>query len=147
MVSGAATAHFWVFEGTEGVLVEITRDDLMMARIGQAWDAFQVYLDDDRAPAMVEGDVLLHDDAEWLDAAQAYVWAKQSAKAAEEAVDVAKKALLSLSRHPREEGGGVLVTRFVKQGAVDYKRVPALEDVDLEQYRGPQREEVRITLR
>ena len=147
MVSGAALAHLWVFDGTEGVLIEVTRDDLMMVRIRQAWDAFQVYLDEDRPPPMVEGDVLLHDDVEWLEAAQVYIRAKQAADLAGGAVDIAKKALLGLTRHPREEGGGVLVTRFVKQGNVDYKQVSVLAGVDLDQYRGPTREESRITIK
>lgn len=38
------------------------------------------------------------------------------------------------------------VSRYWKVGSVDYKRVPQLEGVDLEQYRAPAREEVRVTV-
>jgi hypothetical protein len=37
------------------------------------------------------------------------------------------------------------VTRLWKGGDVDYRPVRELEDADLEQYRGPSREETRIT--
>jgi len=37
------------------------------------------------------------------------------------------------------------VTRFWKVGNVDYKKVPALKDMDLSLYRGKAREEVRVT--
>jgi hypothetical protein len=47
--------------------------------------------------------------------------------------------------HPREQGAGVMVTRYWKVGALDYKRMVKLSDVDLEQYRGQGREEVRVT--
>jgi hypothetical protein len=58
----------------------------------------------------------------------------------------AKAALIALTSHTSESGAGVKVTRFSKAGSVDYKRVPELKGVDLEQYRGKAREEVRITV-
>jgi hypothetical protein len=39
----------------------------------------------------------------------------------------------------------VAVTRYWKSGVVDYKRIPELMAVNMEQYRGPSREEIRIT--
>ena len=38
------------------------------------------------------------------------------------------------------------VTRFSKVGAIDYKRVPELRGVDLDQFRGKAREETRVTV-
>jgi hypothetical protein len=39
----------------------------------------------------------------------------------------------------------VTVTRYWKSGPIDYKKIAELKVLDLEQYRGPQREETRIT--
>ena len=50
-----------------------------------------------------------------------------------------------LAAHPRETGAGVSVTRLWKTGNVDYKRMPALQGVDLTGFRGKARQEVRIT--
>jgi len=61
-------------------------------------------------------------------------------------LDEAKSQLVELTSHAREHGGGVTVARFLKKGSVDYKRVPELTGVDVEQYRGAGREEVRVTL-
>ena len=52
---------------------------------------------------------------------------------------------MALCAHPREQGAGITVTRYWKQGGIDYKKVP-LKGVDLEQYRAPARQETRITL-
>jgi hypothetical protein len=52
---------------------------------------------------------------------------------------------LAPSKHPKEQGGGVSVTRFWKAGAVNYKAVPELKGVNLEAFRGKLREEVRVT--
>lgn len=79
-------------------------------------------------------------------AAQDYVRAKAAAQASDEALESAKEALVALAWHPREQGAGVAVTRFWKAGSVDYKRVPQLAGVDLEQYRGKGREEVRVSV-
>jgi hypothetical protein len=86
------------------------------------------------------------DDAQWVQAAQAYAQAKQTAQASDAALEGAKEVLVALARHPKETGAGVSVTRFWKAGSVDYKRVVELKGVDLEQYRGKAREEVRVTV-
>jgi hypothetical protein len=40
---------------------------------------------------------------------------------------------------------GVTVIRYWKNGAVDYKRIPELQSLALEQYRAAPREETRVT--
>ena len=54
--------------------------------------------------------------------------------------------LVALTSHASESGFGVTVTRYWKQGSVDYKKVPELRGVDLERYRGKGREEVRVVV-
>ena len=60
-------------------------------------------------------------------------------------MDAARSQLIALATHTKESGFGVSVTRFWKQGNVDYKKVPELQGCDLNLYRGTTREEVRIT--
>lgn len=145
MVSGATQAHLWVFDGTEGLLLQVQREEPAMALIQEGWDAFQPFLDEDRPPPLADADTVQRDDAAWAQAAQAFTQAKLAAQASDEALESARVALVALARHPRETGGGVAVTRFWKTGSVDYKKVVELKGVDLEQYRGRAREEVRVT--
>jgi len=145
MVSGAVTAHLWVFHGEQGLLRTVERDEAAMVAIQAAWDAFAVFLDTDTPPPLVDADTVHREDAAWATAAQEYAQAKQVAQAADEALDRAKDALVALTEHPREQGAGVTVTRYWKAGNVDYKRVVELRGVDLEAYRGKAREEVRVT--
>ena len=56
-----------------------------------------------------------------------------------------RQALLALAEHPKEQGAGVSVTRFWKQGNVNYKVIPELKGVDLDDFRGKAREEVRVS--
>ena len=146
MVSGATTAHLWVFDGERGLLHTIGRDESLMARICEAWDAFQGFLDSDTPPPLTEADTVVRTDAAWIKAAEAYATVKREAEAMALRLETARQAVIALAQHPREQGAGVTVTRFWKQGNVDYKRVPALQGLDLDAYRGKLREEVRITV-
>jgi putative phage-type endonuclease len=145
MVSGAAKTHLWIFDGSVGILQQVERDEDLMERIRQGWEAFQPYLDGDTPPPLAEADTVIRDDAAWMQAAAAYAVAKQAADRATEALELSRQALIALAQHPREQGAGVAVTRFWKAGNVDYKRVPALKGVDLDAYRGKSREEIRVT--
>ena len=146
MVSGAAQAHLWVFDGTEGILVEQRprKDD--WAAIHDGWEGFMQYITEDRPPPLAERDALVRTDADWQQAAEVFARLKAEADAVATRLDEAKAKLIGLAKHPSEKGAGVQVTRFWKAGNVDYKRVPALAGVDLDVYRAAAREEVRVSL-
>lgn len=146
MVAGAMLAHLWVFDGTKGLLVEIVRDDATVAAIRAAWDAFQPYLDSDSPPPLTERDTLERNDPVWQLAAGLYVSAKRKAEEAATELEAMRARLVTLANHASESGFGVSVTRYWKQGNVDYKKVPALKGVDLNAYRGAAREEIRVTV-
>jgi putative phage-type endonuclease len=147
MVSGAGCGHLWVFDGNaNGMLTEVPRDNSMISRILEAWQQFEPFLAKDSPPPLTDADTRLRTDAPWLEMAQAFIQAKAQAEEAASGLETAREALLKLTEHPREQGAGVTVTRFWKQGGVDYKRVPGLEGVDLDLYRRKAAAEVRITV-
>lgn len=146
MVSGATIAHLWIFDGEQGLLLVLERDEAAMAAIRAAWDAFQPFMDSDTPPPLVDADTVHRGDAVWAKAAQEYAQAKRAAQASDEALERAKEALVALTEHPREQGAGVSVTRYWRAGSVDYKKVTVLSGVDLEPFRGKGREEVRVTV-
>jgi len=127
------------------LLHEISRDESFMERIRAGWEAFQTYLDTDTPPPLTDADTVQRSDTFWKDAATAFASAKQAADAADQALAAARDALVKLAVHPREQGAGVTVTKFWKAGNVDYKKVPALQGLDLSAWRGKSREEVRVT--
>ncbi len=145
MVAGAAQAHLWVFDGQQGLLQVVELDAEAPGRIRAAWDEFGKYLTADSPPPLAEGDSRQRGDADWHQAAMAYLEAKREAEAAATRVEATRELLTALATHPTETGAGVTVTRFWKAGSVDYKKVPALKGVDLAPYRGAAREEVRIS--
>jgi putative phage-type endonuclease len=146
MVCGAGLAHLWVFDGERGLLRVVEPDAGAMQGIRAAWDTFATFLDSDTAPPLVEADARQRDDADWHLAAMAFKTAKAESETAAARVEATRACLVALATHPKEVGAGVSVTRFWKAGSVDYKKVVELKGVDLEQYRGKVREEVRVTV-
>jgi putative phage-type endonuclease len=146
MVTKAAIADVFVFDGTDGILLEVAPDASTWPRIHEAWDAFMRCVTEERAPPLSKGDVRERSDAEWTAAAAHYLDTKLFADQAQKALGEAKERLVALASHTSETGAGVTVTRYWKQGAIDYKKIPELKALDVEQYRGSPREEVRISI-
>ena len=145
MVSKAKHAYLWVYDGQQGIGLTVEPDVVAFAQIKTAWEAFQPYLDNDTPPPMADQDTLTRSDVVWQQAAAEYLSSKAACDEAQAKADEAKAKLVALTAHSRESGFGVSVTKFWKQGNVDYKKVPVLQGVDLDVYRGKMREEVRVT--
>jgi putative phage-type endonuclease len=67
MVSKAAMAHLYVFDGEqqEGLLLEVAADPARWKRIQQAWDDFMRCLATDTPPDLTERDKVIRKDEEW----------------------------------------------------------------------------------
>jgi putative phage-type endonuclease len=146
LVSKAQSGHLYVFDGTEGLLLEVTPCPERWPAIHEAWNTFMRCIETDTPPALTERDKVVRKDAEWQAAAEQYAKLKAEAEVLAGRLDTAKEALVGLASHPSEAGFGVSVTRYWKAGNVDYKRVPELEGVDLDNYRQKGRWETRVTV-
>ena len=143
-VTKADVADVYVFDGTDGVLLEIAPQPDTWPRIHTAWDEFMDFVAEREPPPLTERDVRVRDDSEWLSAAASYLELRAAYDALSTAVEQAKVRLVNLASHAKERGGGVSVSRLWKRGAIDYKCVPQLTGLDLEKYRAPPRVEVRV---
>ena len=145
MVAGAEVADVIIFDGTEGILLEVTPDPDTWPRIHDAWDEFMHFVATAQAPPLTDRDTRVRDDPDWLEAAAAYLELRTEYEMLGAKYEEAKANLVGLASHAREQGGGLSVTRMFKRGSIDYKCIPALKNLDLEQYRVAAREEVRVT--
>ena len=146
MVSEAKLAHFYIFDGKRGLLLDVYPAPEQWLTIVREWTAFRHYLDTDTPPPLTERDTRIRTDQDWQQAAEAYIQIKHQADALGAQLDAAREQLVQLASHNSESGFGVSFSRYWKQGSVQYKNVSALNGVDLELYRGPKREEVRVTV-
>ena len=146
MVSHAKLACLWVYDGQHGVGISIEPNPETFKQIKAAWNDFQLYIDHDTPPSLTEQDTVKRNDEAWQQAAEAYLTSKAVSDEAEVKAAEAKADFIRLTSHSRESGFGVSVTKYWKQGNVDYKKVPQLQGIDLELYRGRMREEIRVTV-
>lgn len=146
MVSGARIGHLYVFDGKTGILIEQAAEPECWGTIRQGWDAFMAHVRADTPPPLSERDTVVRSDPEWETAAREYVALKSAAEAVAGELEAARQRLVALTTHTSEQGFGVTVSRYLKVGSVDYKKVPELVGVDLEAYRGAAKEEVRVTV-
>ena len=131
LVSKAAIGHLYVFDGTDGILLEVTPCPERWPAIHEGWNVFMECLRTDTPPALTERDKVIRKDAEWQVTAERYVQLKAEAELLAGKLDTAKEALVGLASHPSEAGFGVAVTRYWKAGNVDYKKVPELANIKM----------------
>jgi predicted phage-related endonuclease len=146
MVAGAEVADVFVFDGSEGILLEVAPDPSTWPQIHSAWDVFMECVATSQPPPLTDRDTRMRDDPEWLEAAAAYLELRARHEELGARYEEAKSKLVSLASHPSESGNGVSVTRYWKRGAINYKKIPELNALDLDLYRGALREETRVTL-
>jgi len=144
-VTQATLGHYWSFDGRAGVLVVVRPDKPYIARLIQAEREFWALVQTNTPPEMTDRDVISRTDAAFLSLAETFLAAEAAKVEATARWEGAREALIAAAGSlARVRGGGVLVTRFLVKGNVDYKKIPELKGVDLEKYRGPSREQWRV---
>jgi len=136
----------WTLEGTDTKYVEA--DSAHQERLIAAAAEFQreldaILADPEKQARFLEDkkskkdDAIERSDAEYATAAEAYRLAAARLAFAQDAADEAKQALIDLTEGLNVKGCGVSVIHSSRAGSVDYKLVPELKGIDLDQYRKP----------
>ncbi len=145
-VSGAEQAHYWSFDGTAGILIEVGRDRDYAKRLVEAEAAFWELVVENRWPEPDQEKLDLSADPKWRDAALRYREAKLRLESAALAEHKLRGMLERMATARRTYGCGVELLKSSRKGAVDYSAVPVLRGVDLEPYRKPPVPVVKINL-
>lgn len=80
------------------------------------------------------------------EAVDRYRIAKDMAARAKEMLEEAQAEIESLAGEDSVQGFGLKLTRYWRKGNVDYSQIPALKEIDLEKYRKPGAEQIRISI-
>lgn len=87
---------------------------------------------------------IMRDDADWRTLAEEFLSAKEMAEMAEVRLKYCRERLIEAAGDSSCKGFGVTATRYLSKGTVDYKAIPELERVDLNQYRKKSKEAWRV---
>jgi putative phage-type endonuclease len=146
MVSGAELAHLFVWTEDDAILLEHAPDPDSFTILRDSWDMFWHHVGTDTPPPLTDADTVVRTDEAWIAAAQQYIALSAQADEVGDELVEAKKRLLSLARHTSERGAGVAVSTYWRAGTVDLKKLVQTLGIDPEPFRGPARQETRISL-
>ena len=136
--------HYFSYRSGEGVIVEVERDEAFIQRLyleeGNFWDKV-LSLD---APDLSERDYVKITDEDFERLASEWGNLTKQLAALEKKEKEYRAALIARANGQNAKGNGVSLTKIVRKGTVDYKKVPELIGVDLEAYRKEPVESWRI---
>lgn len=141
---GLNLLHYFSFRNGEGVIVEVERDDKFIERLyleeGNFWDKVQNL----ESPDLHDQDyVRIVDDESELLATEWGTLTKQIAEL-EKREKECRSALIAKANGQNIICNGVTITKIIRKGMIDYKKVPELIGVNLEAYRKAPIESWRI---
>ena len=134
-VADANEAMLFIYDARDKshLQIAVPRNDADIELLLEKWTEFWALLESGE----MKGDgVLQRKDVEFTSVANEWTKANALLAEAKERVDEARGRLIDLSGDRDCEGGGVRVTQAERKGNINYKKVPSLDGVDLEQYRG-----------
>ncbi|MEC7839053.1 MAG: YqaJ viral recombinase family protein [Chlamydiota bacterium] len=138
-VAGLKKMFYYSFDGTQGILLELERDEQLIQELIQKEKEFYKYILDNDPPYNQRTDEL------W----QAYAKKWKSIQNDKRVIEVEEKkcreALIELAGEKTSQGSGIRVTKYSRKGRVAYEKVPELKMVDLEKYRQSTTEAWRIS--
>lgn len=131
-------ADYYSYDGTVGVRIEVERDEEYIAKLLEAELAFWELVKSKTPPPLSEKDCQLKDgDPEWFKYAEALRSVEGKIKDLEEEKNEIKQHIMELSEGRSCKGCGVTVYSTLRQGSIDYSRIEALKDVNIDSYRKP----------
>jgi len=128
-VIGLEMIFYYSFDGNQGVLLEVERDDqLIQELIQKEIEFFRCMQEND--PPFKE-----RTDEPWLAYSKRWKNIQDEKRVIEAEEKKCREALIGLAGEKTVQGSGVRVTKYTRKGRVAYEKVPELKKVDLEKYR------------
>jgi putative phage-type endonuclease len=133
------------FDGTEGIIIPVERDDSYILKLVDAEMAFWDCMNTFRAPELCDRDYVQREDYLWVETAMEWSEIRNKIQQLQEREDELRSLLSDMSDGKNCSGGGVKVSRIVRKGNIDYSSIPEIKNVCLEVYRKPNTTFIKIT--
>lgn len=137
-VTDNSFAYYFSFDGIDGVILKVQRDDNYIEKMLEKEHEFYECLMNNIAPEPDENDYIQRDDELWEQCASKYQSVKKQLKDLETQEEELKKQLIFLSGESNAKGGGISLCQIVRKGNVDYQKLLkqlAVDDQMIEKYR------------
>lgn len=145
-VTGLDMIYYYSYDGKQNACIEVHRDEKMIDHMIKEELKFYNCLIKAIPPDLTDQDYKVRFDGKWENATAYWLRSQANLKDAEFHEKRAREQIIALSESRNSKGCGVKVQKIMRQGCVNYSAIPALEGIDLDQYRKPTSESWRITL-
>lgn len=145
-VAGAEKAFYFSFDGFDGVIVEVLRNDDYIAKMLVEEKKFYDCIVNKTPPEASEDDYIDRiEEPGW--AILAIRWKELSEQLEQiiEDQENIRTQLIELCQGQNSKGLGIKMSHIQRRGNIDYSRIPELKNLDLEKYRKPSTTNWRIT--
>lgn len=144
-VCNSSKAYYFSFDGIDGVIVEIKRDDAYIEKMIEEERKFYDCLINRTPPEPAESDYIERNDQDWEELASQWKACVETLKEWEKKEADLREELILLSGERSSRGAGITLSQVQRKGNVEYNKIPELQNIDLEQYRKPAINTWRIT--
>jgi len=143
-VAGTQIAFYFSFDGIDGVIVRVNRDDEYIDRMIEEEKKFYECLINKTPPEDLGDGYTVRDDDLWEQCAGKWKAVNARLKELEKMEEDLRNQLVFLSGESNTKGGGISICQIARKGSVDYSKVPQLKGLNLEAYRKPTTSSWRI---
>lgn len=144
-VSGLDHCVYFFYDGVKGYPIDVYRDTRYINQLNEAEERFWDNLQDFVAPPLSGKDYEAHETQERLRLAQQWLEVSEQLNRDEKLEKELREKLITEAGERNTVGGGVKILMMGRAGSVDYKAVPELKGVDLDQYRKGAMKFFRVT--
>jgi putative phage-type endonuclease len=144
-VCNSEKAFYFSFDGADGVIVEVKRDDEYIEKMIAEEFKFYMCLQQKTPPEPSENDYIERNDSLWEQCASKWKTLTETIKELEKEEEDLRKQLIFLSGESNTKGAGISLCQIVRKGNVDYAKIPELKNIDLDKYRKSSINSWRIT--
>jgi len=136
-VCGLDMIYYLSFDGQEGVILKIHRDNDYIDNLIELEKAFYDCVVNLTPPEITERDFLTQNSAQWIALALEYKLVTMQLKELERKQNELKDSLAGMSAHHNSIGGGIRLQKIAKKGCIKYSDIECLKSINLEEYRSP----------
>ncbi len=144
-VTGLDQCHYFSFDGERGVIVMVNRNQEYIDKMVKKEYEFYEFVMSLEPPKLTERDYEERHDDLWRSVSADWIAVQNELEGLKAREEELRETLVGLSGKSNSRGAGIKVSRSLRKGSVDYKSIPELQGIDLNQYRKPTTECWRIS--
>lgn len=137
LIADLSSIFYFSFNETSYRILEINRSSYDEKSLLKATKQFWEDLNDLREPPLCDKDFVIQQDQEWYLLTDEWKRISAQRKDLEEKEENLRNLIVLRAKDRNVQGNGVRVSKIIRKGNVEYKGIPQLMGIDLEQHRKP----------